>query len=994
MLRCILALAIGLLTAGAAVAQSTTGTISGRVVDQQGLAMPGVTVTAESPNLQGTRTTVTSQNGDYVLTLLPPGAYTVSFEIPGFERQQRTVTVAPTQVVPLTVTLGAAALTETVEVTAGSADVLTRTAQVATNFSQELLSTLPTTRDLNAVMLMAPSVHPTGPNGGFSIAGAMSYENLFLVNGVTINENLRGQPYNLYIEDAIQETTVATGGVSAEYGRFGGGVVNLITKSGGNDFAGSLRTTLNNDNWRALAPFAGDRKVDQVVPTYEYTVGGPIFRDRLWFFTAGRLETQKSSRQLVITDIPYTFTDQTRRYEGKLTYSLTPSHRFQGAYTEIVRNQENNTFSTAASMDLRSLEDRRLPEDLFTLTYSGVVSPRLSVEARYSSRHQTFVGSGAPTQDLIEGTLLIDQQRGNRRYWSPTFCGVCTDEQRDNENVFLKGTYFLSTRGAGSHTLTAGYDHFNDIRLANNHQSGSDYRILGTTSIVQGTDIVPVFLGNGSTIIQWNPIPVASQGSNFRTHSVFANDTWRVTDRVTANLGLRWDKHDGRDQSGVRVASDSALSPRLGIVWDPTGRGDWSVTGSFAKYVAAISNSIANSASPAGSPQTFQFLYRGPDINANAGGPLTSTPDAIAQVFDWYFANGGASLPFHTPPSIPGLTPQIGDDLRSPNVREYAAGVSRTFGARASLRADYVYRDYRDFYVSRTDLSTGRVANEFGREFDLALIENSNVPKRRYSGLSTQAILRFAPRLDAGASYTLSRAWGNWDGETTVSGPVTFPGLQFPEYRQASWNYPEGDLSIDQRHRARLWVNYGPGWVPGLTLSLLQSIESGVPYGAGGQPQGGGNPNGVDPRSFVTNPGYVTPPPGSGIAYFYTPRDAFRTEGQRRTDFSANYAYRVPGAGGLQLFGNVQVLNLFNQSQLCGCGGSVFANGGAVAATNIDQTVRTAVTTPAVYQPFNPFTDTPVQGVHWDFGPNFGQALNRFAYTTPRMFRVSMGVRF
>lgn len=144
--------------------------------------MPGVTVTVESDSLQGVRTIVTSENGDYLLPLLPPGTYTVNFELSGFERLQRTVTVAPTQVVPLNVTLGAAALTETVEVTARSADVLTRTAQVATNFSQELLATLPTTRDLNAVMLMAPSVHATGPNGNFSIAGAMSYENLFIGN--------------------------------------------------------------------------------------------------------------------------------------------------------------------------------------------------------------------------------------------------------------------------------------------------------------------------------------------------------------------------------------------------------------------------------------------------------------------------------------------------------------------------------------------------------------------------------------------------------------------------------------------------------------------------------------------------------------------------------------------------------------------------------------------------------------------------------------------
>ena len=103
-------------------------------------------------------------------------------------------------------------------------------------------------------MLMAPAVHPTGPSGSFSVAGSMSFENLYMVNGVSVNENLRGQAQDLVIEDAIQETTVATAGVSAEFGRFGGGVVNIVSKSGGNQFTGSFRETMTNDNWRALVP--------------------------------------------------------------------------------------------------------------------------------------------------------------------------------------------------------------------------------------------------------------------------------------------------------------------------------------------------------------------------------------------------------------------------------------------------------------------------------------------------------------------------------------------------------------------------------------------------------------------------------------------------------------------------------------------------------------------------------------------------------------------
>ena len=115
----------------------------------------------------------------------------------------------------------------------------------------------------------------------------MSFETLYMVNGVTVNENLRGQAYDLYIEDAIQETNVATAGISAEYGRFGGGVVNVITKSGGNLFSGSFRDTLNNDNWRTLTPFETDAasphdpaaqgatRIDKTVPTYEYTARRP-----------------------------------------------------------------------------------------------------------------------------------------------------------------------------------------------------------------------------------------------------------------------------------------------------------------------------------------------------------------------------------------------------------------------------------------------------------------------------------------------------------------------------------------------------------------------------------------------------------------------------------------------------------------------------------------------------------------------------------------------
>src|SRR4249920_2209800 len=141
--------------AALASAQTTNGTISGHVADSQGLALPGVTVNASSPNLQGVRTAVTSENGDFVLSLLPSGTYTLSFELSGFQTITKTATLAPTQVLPLDATLGPAAVSETVNVVGRAADVLTQTSQVATNFKQELLAELPTTRDINAIMLLS-----------------------------------------------------------------------------------------------------------------------------------------------------------------------------------------------------------------------------------------------------------------------------------------------------------------------------------------------------------------------------------------------------------------------------------------------------------------------------------------------------------------------------------------------------------------------------------------------------------------------------------------------------------------------------------------------------------------------------------------------------------------------------------------------------------------------------------------------------------------------
>jgi carboxypeptidase family protein len=967
-----------LASATPALAQgSPTGAIAGRVADKTGLSVPGVAVSATSPNLQGGRSMTTSIRGDYLLPLLPPGDYTVRFELNGFKAIEEAVKVVGAQTLPLNVTLEASTVTETIAVAGTPADSLMRTSTASTTFKQDaVVSRLPTDRRIDSTAALAAGVLRAGPSsvttglGALSISGGVSSENLFLVNGVVVNDNVRGQPIDLYVEDAIQETTVSTSAISAELGRFSGGVVNAVTKSGGNLYGGSFRGTLEHGRWRTVTPF-GEPRTDGTRPAYEFTLGGPILRDRTWFFTAGRLMNQQTADATAATRLPFERTVDQRRYEVKLTQAVTPLHTARGSY--LRRNtRTTNDRDTESVMDLASLTTHEDPDTMWSLGYTGILSARLFLEAQYARRASAVKGNGSRFTDLINGTVLVDNSRGGARYNSPAACGVCPPEERNNRDFAIKGTYYWSAGRLGSHNLVFGYDTFNDIRIADSHQSGSDYRILGTGAVIRDSDIFPVFDNDGrSTLIQFNPIPERSHGTDFVTRSAFVNDQWRVNDAVLVNVGVRLDRNVGHDASNAPAATSAKVSPRLSVTYDPTGAGVWSFNAGYATYVAAIANAIANSASSAGNPATFRYAYLGPPVNVTGAGPLLSRAQAIQTVFDWFFANGGTTRPA-TLARLPGVNTMIAGSLESPSVAEWTGGVTRRIGTRGLFRADVVSRRYADFYATRIDRSTGRATNDLGQVFDVRLIENTNDVTRRYWGVNTALHYRASTRVELGAAYTISRTWGNVDAENAGSGPVTAGPRLYPEFIEPSWNFPEGDLATDQRHKARLWgivtapmrERYGI-----LSLGVLESLDSGLPFGAVGT---------IDSSPFVVNPGYLQPP--AAVTYYFTPRDAFRTDASTRTDLALNYAFRL-GPGRLaELFVRGDVTNVFNQHAI-------------VNPAFLFGTVLTR-STDASYLPFDPFTTRPVRGVHWDLAPNFFTPTSRFAYQPPRQFRIAVGARF
>src|SRR5512143_1888036 len=418
-----------------------TGTLIGNVSDEAGAPLPGVSVTATSPSLQGTRTTVTSGNGDYNFTSLPPGEYTVKMSLSGFQTATRTSKVSAGQTVEVSAKLALAGVTSVVTVSAQS-ETVSQTSQATTTYSYETLDKLPVARTILSSVALSPGVNQGGANGAFTVNGGMSFDSTFTVNGVNIQDNIRGTPTNLFIEDAIQETSTMTSAVSAEYGRFTGGVINAVTKRGGNVFSGSFRMTENNDNTKAQTPIH-TTYTDTWVPTYEGTLGGPIWKDTIWFFGAVRYNDQKtSSSTAAITPGGPTETVPQRnlnmRYEGKLTISPLQNHTLTGDYTWTTTHADNYYFTTLPVLDTNVMYNRQTPSDLLSIQYNGVITSEFFLEGSYSRKTFTFINSGGTDTSLVGGTAGLSITNGYGQFYSPIFCGVCSPESRDNQDISAK----------------------------------------------------------------------------------------------------------------------------------------------------------------------------------------------------------------------------------------------------------------------------------------------------------------------------------------------------------------------------------------------------------------------------------------------------------------------------------------------------------------------------------------------------------------------------
>lgn len=792
--------ACGLATVIASAQGVQTGTLQGTATDTQGGVLPGVTVSVESTALQGVRTTVTDDNGVYVLRGLPAGAYTIKFDLSGFQpvSQKAEVRVgSPSQV---DASLGVAGQAENITVSANPIEaVVTSTASTA-NFKYNEIQTLPSGRNPQAIAQLSPGLTTNTPNAGqITISGAFAYDNVFLVDGVDVNDNLFGTQNNLFIEDAIEETQILTSGISAEYGRFSGGVVNVVTKSGGDLFSGTFRANLANDSWQKRSPFEesrGIQKSDKVNPVYEGTAGGPILRQRLWFFGAGRYLNTENLQTLNQTGLPFTGTNTEKRGQIKLTTTVANNHTFAGTYTRVAR--DTIRVALGQSGDPRVIEHPNFPNDGWILNYRGVLSPRLFADVRASRKTFGFRNSGGLGTAITDSpflTLASPTVHYNAPYFDAT-----DPEDRNNYQVAGSLSYFLSTKGTGSHDVKGGFEVFNSTRTGGNSQSPTSYVFdadyvgtLTNPTLDSSGRFIPIFTP-GETLLE-NYIATRGAQVDTRTLSFYLQDTWKASRHLSIDAGFRYEKVDGEATGGLTTVDTSAIVPRLAASYDIKGDGRLVAQATYAWYAGKYSESQFAQNSTVGNPTFILSIYEGPE-----GQGLDFAPGlnpANYSIIDGQF---------------PLANIKVASGISSPITKEVTLSLGAAIG-KGFVKGTFINRNASNFVEDFINLTTGTTTVteggvDFGT-FNNTVFDNSDIPTRDYRALQFQGRYQVFSMLGLYANYTAQlKNDGNFEGEgVNTPGSSSIFG-DYPEAFNEARNYPTGRLNDFQRHKIRAWAVY------------------------------------------------------------------------------------------------------------------------------------------------------------------------------------------
>ena len=771
----------GLVALGAPVAaQQTTGNITGRIVDDQGAAVPGVSVTARNAQTGFTRTDTSDAEGIYRLNAMPVGTYDITAELQGFSRiESKGIVLNVGQTHDINLTLKVASLQETVTVSGETPIIESSSSSVGGVVDIGRIESLPLNgRQFANLAATIPGVglgfhsDPT-KSSQFSpqINGGNGRNVNYQIDGGDNNDDTVGGLLQLFPLEAIQEFNFVTQRFKAEYGRSNGGVMNIVTKSGTNDLRGSWFTMFRDKSLNARTfsqEIANLDKQDYRRWQFGGSFGGPIARDKAHFFAAVE-RTQQDTNQAVDTrglfpssDGVYPTPVRENLFTGKVTSNVTPAQ-----YLAVRYGRNTNSQPYGATL-------RNAPS-----AWSTSENSFNSINANHNwvlagSRLNEFIFQYADFSNhipLSSSDPWLIFPNGVRSGANPN-----TPQTTKQKKWQFRDDFSWSVTGMGGlgHDFKAGVNWIHEPTLFATFNGGAEPQLTLNSDSLTSTVRNVTFLGGAADI----NIPLD-------LYAVYIQDDWRLNDRMTLNLGLRYDYVDGMplDQSnnpnfqafqaagqagrftnfplleefGQSTRNDrDNIQPRVGLAWDLTGTGrnvvraGWGVYNDFGY---TNSNILFPAIDVAGGHGQVFFVNNTTGI-VKAGGGFFTPADPISTI----------ASQNEVDTSLAPLFGQISSPrLEQPYTRQTNVGFARQIDSTTALTVDYVRVDGRDINIrfrpnTRINGGARRLADLPIRPNTLSVRTAVSKGESTYDGLIIGLRRRMSHGFDLTASYTLAKA--------------------------------------------------------------------------------------------------------------------------------------------------------------------------------------------------------------------------------------------
>jgi carboxypeptidase family protein/TonB-dependent receptor-like protein len=723
-----------------------TATLTGTIKDTTGAVLPGVTVTTSSPGqVGGVQTAVTDSDGIYRFPSLHPGVYEMEVTLTGFRSVKRTGIRLPLgTTVTIDAELAISSVSETVQVTGEAPIVDIKSSASNTNLGDAVLQNLPTGRFQPDIINLTPGVSSNVAYGGAQSSNAL------LMDGVDVSDPEGGTPWSFFNYNWVQEVQVVSLGANAEYGEFTGVAANSIIRSGGNKFTGlgeylTERKNWVSDNTTSLSDDLRKTFTPREIKTYwdsSAQIGGPIVKDKLFFFSAFQY-FDRADRPAGFTG-DFT-TEKDPRTMNKLTWAVSPNVRAEG----FVEWDKFNVTGRGASAKRPTTEVTAL-EPSPEWNWNGQITWTINSKTLFNIRNGGYTGY-FPVEPTPPQT---------RQGPFPHFDGLT---QLFTVNVPYFGR-FDRNRNVTAATLTRYADNF----AGKNHEFKFGFEFerskIRNESGFPGNRYYYDYGGSPYLAYLWDGYVTNAVA---RRTSLYAQDNWTVSDRLTLNLGLRDDINRGSVPSGT-VLKNHALGPRLGLAFDVLGDHKTVLRAHYGRYADALFGG------------QFEFM----DLSDQ--NPFITAEVVAPGVFN--------EINRRSPATNLGIDPNI----KQSYVDQFIAGIERELVPNFSLTAQVIRRNFRQFMgfidtgsiyapvqvqdpgidgkVGTPDdggqLTAFNLTNP-GNEFKL--FTNPDNAFRNYTAFQLIGTKRYSKNWQASLSYTWSRSKGNVTnyGGTTAGGGST-----------------------------------------------------------------------------------------------------------------------------------------------------------------------------------------------------------------------------